>query len=50
MLDQNSDRAWWMVGAVIVGALMIGIAQVVFPEVFSQVTDFLKNMIPTQLG
>ncbi|KRU40061.1 hypothetical protein [Clostridium sporogenes] len=50
MLDQNTDRSWWMIGAVIVGALLIGIAKKSFPEVFGLVIDFFKNMIPTQLG
>lgn len=50
MLDQNTDRSWWMIGAVIVGAVLIGIAKVTFPEVFNTVIDFFKNMIPTRLG
>lgn len=50
MLDQNSDRSWWMIGAVIIGALMIGLAQVAFPEVFDIVMGFFKNMIPSSLG
>lgn len=50
MLDQNTDRSWWMIGAVIVGAVLIGIAKVSFPEVFNTVIDFFKNMIPTQIG
>ncbi|EUJ34181.1 hypothetical protein [Brochothrix campestris] len=50
MLDQNTDRSWWMIGAVIVGAVLIGLAKVAFPEVFTLVMDFFKNMIPSQLG
>lgn len=50
MLDQNTDRSWWMIGAVIVGALLIGLSKVAFPEVFQMVIDFFKNQIPTQLG
>lgn len=50
MLDQNTDRNWWMIGAVVIGALMIGLSKVAFPAVFNQVIDFFKNMIPTQLG
>ncbi|HDG0758832.1 TPA: hypothetical protein PFB29_000884 [Enterococcus faecium] len=50
MLDQNTDRSWWMIGAVIVGAVLIGTAKVAFPEVFDTVITFFKNMIPTKLG
>ena len=39
-----------MIGAVIVGALLIGTAKVAFPEVFNLVITFFKNMIPTRLG
>lgn len=50
MLDQNTDRSWWMIGAVIVGALLIGLAKVAFPEVFNLVITFFKSMIPSKLG
>ncbi|WMX58520.1 hypothetical protein [Peribacillus sp. R9-11] len=50
MLDQNTDRSWWMIGAVIVGALLIGLAKVAFPEVFNIVITFFKSMIPSNLG
>ena len=50
MLDQNTDRSWWMIGAVIVGAVLIGLAKVAFPEVFETVMTFFKSMIPSKLG
>lgn len=50
MLDQNTDRSWWMIGAVIIGALIIGLAKVAFPEVFDSVISFFKSMIPSSLG
>ncbi|WP_260288384.1 hypothetical protein [Peribacillus aracenensis] len=50
MLDQNTDRSWWMIGAVIVGALLIGLAKVAFPEVFEIVISFFKSMIPSKIG
>ncbi|WMX58519.1 hypothetical protein [Peribacillus sp. R9-11] len=50
MLDQNTDRSWWMIGAVIVGSLLIGLAKVAFPEVFNIVIAFFKSMIPNGLG
>ncbi|AJI09032.1 hypothetical protein SNE23_29895 (plasmid) [Bacillus sp. RA(2023)] len=45
MLDQNTDRTWWMIGAVVVGALLIGAAKVAFPEVFDSVVDSFKNTL-----
>jgi len=50
MLDQNTDRNWWMIGAVIIGALIIGLARIAFPEIFELVINFFRNSIPTQLG
>lgn len=50
MLDQNTDRSWWMIGAVIIGALIIGLAQVAFPEVFQMIIQFFKDQIPSSLG
>ena len=50
MLDQNTDRSWWMIGAVIVGAVLIGLTKVALPEVFEMVMTFFKNMIPSKLG
>ncbi|MGG3641487.1 hypothetical protein [Bacillus gobiensis] len=37
MLDQNTDRTYWMIGAVIVVALLIGAAKVAFPDLFNDV-------------
>ncbi|EPY6472531.1 hypothetical protein ACWO4B_003228 [Clostridium sporogenes] len=50
MLDQNTDRSWWMIGAVIVGAALIGLAKVAFPEVFQSIITYFKNMIPKSEG
>ncbi|WP_162917931.1 hypothetical protein [Brochothrix thermosphacta] len=50
MLDQNTDRSWWMIGAVIVGAALIGLAKLAFPEIFETVMTSFKDMIPTKLG
>ncbi|AFH87091.1 hypothetical protein [Bacillus anthracis] len=32
MLDQNTDRSWWMIGAVVVGAALVGVVSVAFPD------------------
>ncbi|MCM3113653.1 hypothetical protein [Lederbergia lenta] len=37
MLDQNTDRTYWMIGAVIVVAILIGVAKVSFPKLFNDV-------------
>jgi len=50
MLDQNTDRSWWMIGAVIVGAALVGLAKKLFPQQFNSVMDFFTSMIPTGLG
>ncbi|MGG4263779.1 hypothetical protein [Peribacillus simplex] len=50
MLDQNTDRSWWMIGAVIVGAGLIALTKVAFPEVFNIVIEFFKAQIPSKLG
>uniref|UniRef100_UPI00344B5BD7 hypothetical protein n=1 Tax=Carnobacterium sp. TaxID=48221 RepID=UPI00344B5BD7 len=56
MLDQNTDRTWFMIGAVVVGALLIGLAQVIFPEllqtVFEKFTSLISgtNFAPTTPG
>ncbi|MEB9506455.1 hypothetical protein P4J13_21210 [Bacillus anthracis] len=45
MLDQNTDRTWWMIGAVVVGALLIAAAKVAFPEVFDSVVNYFNNTL-----
>ncbi|MEK4181672.1 hypothetical protein NSQ61_19715 [Aeribacillus sp. FSL K6-1121] len=49
MLDQNTDRSWWMIGAVIVGAGLIAAAKIAFPEVFDNVIDFFLSNIPNSI-
>lgn len=46
MLDQNTDRSWWMIGSIIVGAAVIGVAKVAFPEVFDSVVNYFISNIP----
>jgi hypothetical protein len=43
MLDQNTDRSWWMIGAVMLGAAMVGITMVAFPDLGHSVIDFFKQ-------
>ena len=39
MLDQNTDRMWFVIGAVIVGAAIIFIANGTLPTLFASVSD-----------
>lgn len=44
MLDQNTDRMWYVIGAVIVGAGIILLANKMLPEVFANITDNMKGI------
>ena len=50
MLDQNTDRNIWMIGAVVVGVALIILARTVFKEVFTQIGAFLKKMVTDTTG
>lgn len=39
MLDQNTDRIWYVIGAVLIGAAIILIANGTLPDLFGQVAD-----------
>lgn len=43
MLDQNTDRMWYVIGAVIIGASIILILNGTAPELFASVADTLKG-------
>lgn len=45
MLDQNTDRSWWMIGAVVVGAAIISVALFVFPDTLEQIIDKFNGQI-----
>lgn len=46
MMEQNSDRLYWIIGAVVVGSLLILIAYHFFPTLFKKnVNDFFQHMI-----
>ncbi|MGH2082522.1 hypothetical protein [Aerococcus urinaeequi] len=44
MLDQNTDRMWFVIGAVIVGAAIIFIANGTMPQIFASVTDEFSDV------
>ncbi|MFS0882742.1 hypothetical protein [Metabacillus niabensis] len=45
MLDQNTDRSYWMIGAVVVVGILIGAARVAFPELFDSVISAFKGKL-----
>lgn len=44
MLDQNTDRMWYVIGALVVGAGIILLANKALPEVFANVTKSFKGV------
>ncbi|MCM3603125.1 hypothetical protein M3175_20510 [Robertmurraya korlensis] len=45
MLDQNTDRFYWMIGAVIVVALLIAASKVGFVNLFNSVITKFTNTL-----
>lgn len=43
MLDQNTDRMWFVIGALVVGAGIILITNKLFPQMFSQVVNAFEK-------
>ena len=43
MLDQNTDRMWFVIGAVIVGAAIIFIANGTLPDIFASVAESFED-------
>lgn len=48
MLDQNTDRMWFVIGAVIVGAAIIALANLMFPNLFDSIMASFENAIPSE--
>lgn len=45
MLDQNTDRMWFVIGAVLIGAGLIAAANILFPELFATMADSFRGML-----
>lgn len=43
MLDQNTDRMWYVIGAVIIGAAIILILNGTVPQIFASVADTFED-------
>lgn len=46
MLEQNTDRTYWMIGMVLVVGGLIGLCSQAFPEIFDLVTARFQSMVP----
>lgn len=44
MLDQNTDRMWYVIGAVLVGASIILLANKTMPQLFASVAGSFENL------
>ena len=45
MLENNTDRSFWMVGSIIVGSALITSAKPAFNAILEAITDWFKKMI-----
>lgn len=45
-MEQNSDRMYWAVGVLVLGAVVIGGAKVLFPELITSVGTSIKAILP----
>lgn len=50
MLDQNTDRMWFVIGALVVGAGIILLANNMVPDMFAKVTGSMKNVVTNNIG
>ena len=50
MLDQNTDRMWYVIGALVVGAGIILLANKAMPEMFASVMDSFENVADESIG
>ena len=50
MLDSNTDRSYFMIGAIIVGALIIGGAVLIFSHFFGDTSDDITLESVEQAG
>ena len=45
MLDQNTDRMWFVIGALVVGAGIILLANKLFPTMFETITTTFNGVV-----
>lgn len=50
MLDQNTDRMWFVIGALVIGAGIILLANKTMPELFANVSNSLSSVTNEGIG
>lgn len=50
MLDQNTDRMWFVIGALVVGAGIILLANKAIPEIFANTVSAMNNIVTSEFG
>ncbi len=50
MLDQNTDRMWYVIGAIVIGAVIIASMMTVSPTSFEAVSDLFSGQLATTGG
>lgn len=45
MLDQNTDRMWMVIGAIVVGAAIIGVVSLAFPQMMNNIIGKFTTML-----
>lgn len=48
MLEQNTDRSVWMIGAVVIGGVLVGAAMIFMPEILDTAKDKVKALFDTK--
>lgn len=49
MLEGNSDRSIWMIGAVIVGIVLVILGRDQFKSIFTKITTWFNNIISNNI-
>lgn len=49
MLDQNTDRMWFVIGALVVGAGIILLANKTMPEIFASISKSMNDTVNTSV-
>ncbi|EMF0203574.1 hypothetical protein NXK88_002864 [Enterococcus hirae] len=50
MLDQNTDRTWWMIGALVIGVAIVAAIKLAFPDFVQQVVQQFQTLMNKWLG
>lgn len=50
MLDQNTDRMWFVIGALVVGAGIILLANNLLPKMFGDISETMANVVDDASG